>query len=279
MNLIGLPRVPEEAVICREGIGGPEGSAGATKMRSDMAKVIVERPRVLGWAGRKPKGYQRQLHRLRDDGPPIREGMKARWQGGTKILNEHLGPLRRYLNSQVGRPWDKVFSEICANINRNSAVQDHVRDHVADYVVTCVILVDGVPCDGGGGRGHGQPLRDMPWRPWYVCPRTGLLQRIPTRARRRKNRTRKNDRPLFIPFGEGFQCRYLDGAWHLIILKPLPVLRDRSPAWDVVLNRRVAEIDTVMAHRHYGAMVYAAGKRRLAKKELRNYPIPVDRWK
>ena len=57
--------------------------------------------------------------------------MKRRHQGHTKWLNEHLGPLRRYLDSQVGRPWDKVFSEICAHIDRSSAVQDHVRDHVA----------------------------------------------------------------------------------------------------------------------------------------------------
>src|SRR5919202_1057601 len=110
-------------------------------MRSDMAKVIVERPRLRGHAWNKPKGYHRKLHRLRGEGLPVREGMKARWQGGTKMLNEHLGPLRRYLDSQVGRPWDQVFSEICAHIDRSSAVQDHVRDHVADYVAVHVILV------------------------------------------------------------------------------------------------------------------------------------------
>ncbi len=249
-------------------------------MRSDMAKVIVERPRKRGWAWNKPKGYQRRLNRLLDDAPPIREGIKDRWQDHTKILNEHFGPLRRYLDSQVGRPWDKVFSEICANINHNSAVQDHVRDHVEDYVVTCVILIDGVPCYGSGGMAHGQPLREMCWRrsPWYVCPRTGLLKRIPTRPRRRKKPAEKQTMPLFIPVIEVLQCRYLDEAWHLITLKPLPAFPDHCSDWDVVLNLRVAKIDTVTAHRNYGALVYAAGKRRLAKRELRNYPIPVDRW-
>jgi hypothetical protein len=84
--------------------------------------------------------------------------------------------------------------------------------------------------------------------------------------------------PLFIPVSEELQCRHLDGAWHLISLKPLPAVRDRCSDWDVVLNRRVAEIDVVTARRNYGAAVYAAGKRQLAKRELRNYPIPVDRW-
>src|SRR5262245_57603479 len=112
-------------------------------MREDMAKVIVERPRHKGWAWARPKGYKRRLTRYGGDAP-TREGIKQPWMNGKKFLNEHLGPLRRYLDSQVGRPWDKVFSEICAHIDRSSAVQDHVRDHVADYVAINVILINGV---------------------------------------------------------------------------------------------------------------------------------------
>jgi hypothetical protein len=93
-------------------------------MRADMAKVIVERPRKKGGAWIKLKGYRRRLRRYGEEGPPVREGIKACWRGGTKYLNEHLGPLRRYLDKQVGRPWDKVFSEICAHIDRSNAVQD-----------------------------------------------------------------------------------------------------------------------------------------------------------
>src|ERR1700752_2933058 len=128
-------------------------------MRADMAKVIVERPRLKGWAWSKPKGYLRQLRQYGEDGPPQREGIKRCWKSGTKGLNEHLGPLRRYLDSQVGRPWNKVFSEICAHIERSSAVQDHVRDHVADYVTTHVILIDGVPWQGAGGYNYRRPLQ------------------------------------------------------------------------------------------------------------------------
>jgi hypothetical protein len=149
-------------------------------MRADMAKVIVERPRGGGWGA--DKGYQRRLRRYSDD-PPRREVIKARWNRGSKILNEHLGPLRRYLDRQVGRPWDKVFSEICAHISRNSAVQDHVRDHVAQYVAVHVILVDGVPYSGDGDRNYGRPLEHLRFRRWYVCPLTGLLRRIKGKRR------------------------------------------------------------------------------------------------
>ena len=147
-------------------------------MRADMAKVIVERPRGKGWAWNKPKGYRRRLGRYGQDGPPNHEGIKARWHGRTKDLNEHLGPLRRYLDRQVGRPWDKVFSEICAHINRNSAVQDHVRDHVEAYVCIHIILIDGVPCSAEGGREYGEPLSHFRYRRWYVCPRSGLLKKV-----------------------------------------------------------------------------------------------------
>src|SRR5262245_17922109 len=180
-------------------------------MRADMAKVIVERPRKKGCAWTKPKGYQRRLRRYGEDGPPGREGIRACWQDHTKYLNEHLGPLRRYLDKQVGRPWDKVFSEICAHINRNSAVQDHVRDHVEDYVLREVLLIDGVPCSGRPGWGYGRPIHELGYHRWFVCPRTGLLRRAKWRGRKR--RLKPSDPPRFVRVADDRQCRFLNGAW------------------------------------------------------------------
>jgi hypothetical protein len=250
-------------------------------MRADMAKVIVERPRRKGWSSSKPKGCRRRLQRCGEDGPPGREGIKTRWQGGTKCLNEHLGPLRRYLDSQVGRPWDRVFSEICAHIDRNSAVQDHVRDHVEDYVVRNVILIDGVPCDGEGSRNHGKPLHEQRWRPWYVCPRTGLLRRVQLPPRKRKPVPPKESPPEYLRVSDTLQCRFFDRAWHLVTLQPLPALpeqRERSRAVDVLLKRPVAGFTRAEARKRYGAEVYAVASRRLARRELSQYPIPSRWW-
>jgi hypothetical protein len=249
-------------------------------MRADMAKVIVERPRHQGHAGRKPKGYHKRLQRFGEDGPPAREGIKARWQGGSKRFNEHLGPLRRYLDKQVGRPWNKVFSEICDHINRDSAVQDHVRDHVAGYVTTHVVLIEGVPCNGEGGRGYGRPLHEFPYRPWYVCPRTGLLRRVKRVRRPRRRDSVTAHPPTFIRVSETLQCRFLDGAWHLITLAPLPQpYAHRRPvtAVDVLLGIPADHLTGEKAREHYGSEVYATDRRRLARRELAQYPIP-DRW-
>ena len=243
-------------------------------MRSDMAKVIVERPRKRRWAWNKPKGLQRRLNRLLGEGPPIREGMKARWQKHTKIFNEHLGPLRRYLDSQVGRPWDKVFAEISPHINRNSVVQDHVRDHVDGYVATHIVLIDGVPCSGKE-RFYGQPISELPWIGWYVCPRTGLLRKNASFRRYKKKAPKPPAATAPVRVSDHLQCHFVEGAWHLVTLEPLPALL----ASDVLLRRPAKEIPAEEARKRYGAAVYAAAKRRLSRRELRNYPIPVDVWK
>ena len=247
-------------------------------MRSDMAKVIVERPRKKGGAWEKPKGYQRRLRQYGDDGAPQREGMKRRWEGGRKYLNEHLGPLRRYLNSQVGRPWNKVFAEICAHINRSLAVQDHVRDHVDDYVAVHVLWIDGVPCNGEGGGAYGRPLHQTPYRPWYVCPKSGLLKKVKPPKESRKRPTPAQPSPR-IRVSDTLQCRLIDDAWHLVTVKPLPAAcshRERCQARDILLDRPVAQITDLDAKKHYGALVYAVAKRRLARREQRQYPIPVQ---
>jgi hypothetical protein len=152
-------------------------------MRSDMPQVIIERPRG-GPRFKTPKGERRRDQRIPDDERPTRESIGRKWSGSPKWLNEHLGPLRRFLRSNVGRPWNKVYSEICARIRRDSAVQDHVRDHVFDYVTVNVILVDGVPCSREGSD-YGMPIGRYDRRELYVCPRTGILRRIRNRPAKR----------------------------------------------------------------------------------------------
>ena len=247
-------------------------------MRSDMAKVIVERPRIGSSMRGKSKGYRRTLQRLGDEGLPSREGIKRCHRGQTKWLNEHLGPLRRYLDSQVGRPWNKVFSEICAHIDRSSAVQDHVRDHVAEYVATHVIEVNGVPC-WGEGREYGRPLGEWRLMQWFVCPRSGILKRTKVRKRSTKRPPEPQDLPRFVRVSDSLQCRLIEGAWYLISLEPLPEGNDNRTAWDVMFDRPASKIDAEMARKNYGAEVFASAKRRLARRELVQFPIPIELWR
>jgi hypothetical protein len=63
--------------------------------------VIVERPRIPAFKCR--KGRLQALEDL-----PAHEGMRRlhALHGDRKDFNENLTPLRRYLERQVGRPWN-----------------------------------------------------------------------------------------------------------------------------------------------------------------------------
>lgn len=140
-------------------------------MRADMAKVIVERPRRI--ERHTPRGRT-----VAPDDQPSHEGMRARhvrnWGG--KVLNENLKPLRRYLAKQVGRPWNKVYAEISANLRPSSAIQQHVRDHLHDFVAIMPRRL--------ANQLRQRPGADIWHQPFYVNPRTGLLcltDRLPKR--------------------------------------------------------------------------------------------------
>jgi hypothetical protein len=247
-------------------------------MRADMGKVLVERPRLGGWRGesRPGKGYRKRLKKCLDagDSPPAREGMKQCHGHGTKHFNEHLAPLRRFLNSNVGRPWDKVYAEICRHVDRGNVVQKHILTHLFDYVVTNVILIDGQPCRGDGGRRYGEPLRTSDrYHCWYVCPKSGLLRRSRHVPRRRK----WPDPPRRVVLNKSQMCLFLGGQWELVTVAPLPGLTSQHRAFDVILKRHMSAWGgDSAASRFYGAAVYAVTRRPLTRRELLALPIPIE---
>src|SRR5215216_3972 len=103
-------------------------------MRADMAKVIVERPRVGSRLPSRKKGYRKYIQHTDFDNLPRREPLLGHWRGKGRWLNEHLGPMRRFLRSNVGRPWNKVHQELCEHVCFDNPVQSHVLTHVFDFV-------------------------------------------------------------------------------------------------------------------------------------------------
>ena len=142
-------------------------------MREDMAKVIVERPRIKPWSTREGR-------RIDPEDLPAHEGMRRGHvlRGERKQLNENLAPLRRYLAKQVGRPWSKVYSEISAHLRADNTVQQHVRDHLHDFVAI-------KPRRNMAGWRHSS-LTGLWWQPFYVHPVTGLLCRTDRLPRKRR---------------------------------------------------------------------------------------------
>jgi hypothetical protein len=251
-------------------------------MRADMAKVIVERPRHGSRLRGAGKGYRRRRQKIAPEHQPKREGIAERG-GRMKQFNEHLGPLRRYLQAQVGRPWNKVFAEICANLSRDSVVQDHVRDHVWDYVVVAVNMNDGVPCYASGAL-YDQPLDRHAWRVplLYVCPCTGMLRRVKRKGGRRDRRPNPNPRDggrlQLVPFDADSAFVLVHGKWLHVEFAPFPVSvrQSISNGFLPVPQATDALFDRIVRHdaiRLYGRAAYARRFRPATWDEIRRFCV------
>ncbi|MGC2260373.1 MAG: hypothetical protein WA594_18830 [Candidatus Sulfotelmatobacter sp.] len=257
-------------------------------MREDMYKVIVERPR------RAKEGDAIAARLRKDFDGPVRLGMRAGY--GSRSLNENLAPLRRYLQAQIGRPWNKVFSEICAGIDRRNTVQQHIHQHIRDFIAINVgaregRLVDLAPRWGFLGRDSGiaQEL--------YVDPRTGLIRlnrnyrswRHSAAERRRRDLAEIAMRRRVVD--ERTYLLLLDDVWYRVETDVLPKERlvesvvdskphrhvIAEPRYDVVLRRnisRAVRADLQQCERLYGSGdLYAVSKRQMSTREIKAHRL------
>lgn len=249
-------------------------------MRTDMFKVIVERPRGY-------KGSETRADRRRNDfdGPQFL-GMRAGY--GYRALNENLRPLQRYLRSQVGRPWSKVYSEIARTIDRRNTVQQHVYQHIEDFVAVKVAWQDGrlVDLDAYGG------IKELS-QELYVDPRTGLL-RLNKHYRSWGQKSRQSAREYDAEIqarrrivDATTQLHLIDGEWYEVRFSPLPrgewkdvVVRGRTVRkfvaerrYDVLLKRLTTEIDPDRTRLRGFEPIYAFAKRQLSHREKKSYGL------
>ena len=222
-------------------------------MRKDMAKVIVERPR-LGGAGNTFRGRRGELKSrlnecIRNDNfddlhkrESYRHWASARLGYDRKELNENLNPLVRYLRSQVGRNWDQVYSEMCEVMDTRSACQAHIWQHAKDDVETNTFIGD----DGEVWFASSYCYRWCEDRDWhrpisdsvavvYVDPRDKTLQLVP-----KKNRYRYH-RPVheYVEIDKYRQAHRIGEHWFLIELADAP--KPYWKPWSAKERTRLAE--------------------------------------
>jgi hypothetical protein len=224
-------------------------------MRADMDKVIVERPRIGSRAPSRKKGYRKYCQKVGIENLPRREPLPGRWRGRERQLNEHLGPMRRFLRSRVGRPWNKVHQELCEHVSFNNAVQMHVLTHVFDYVCRLVEY-----------RGRNVVRLDNWYRgivlrpgQMYVCPRTGILKVV---------RPGQPGTPRRFGSGQFTQYHQRDGLWWELRLRKRPDVRSES-LWDCWLESVVHRIAEETLLRTYGGKLIAVSQRPLSQREAR----------
>lgn len=259
-------------------------------MREDMFKVIVERPR---W-GSRMRTREGRLYRASEE-VASKIGMKQGYVR-RKWLNENLAPLKRWLEAQANRPWDKVYAELCANIDRRNTVQEHIFTHIDNFVERETQWVDGKVHVLRRWAHELQPVEESN-ATLYVHPRTGLL--LKNRHRVSRKRRRENERQAAREaiaakrrdLGPIAQLHCVEGIWYYVTLaamdEPLK-LRGQAGAphkwfypkhWDVLRRRWVSADGQIRqgepsVFARYGKHdVYAATKRQLSSTELKHYAL------
>ncbi len=160
-------------------------------MRSDMKKVVAERPRSGRSYAAHHKYYRKKPTLIVDEEGNLEAidslsvGGKISLRGGKfnpehKSFSDLIGPLRRFLHSKIGQKWDDVYSEIAEHLKGGTTLQQHIRDHVRDFVATKTLRIEGKDYQV---TTYG--IRELWVYPaFYVDPVNGNLTRSPGYGRR-----------------------------------------------------------------------------------------------
>lgn len=274
-------------------------------MRDDMFKVIVERPRLVNSNGYSRDGRRYRNNFCNEEDAPSFLGMKRGYRD-TKRLNENLAPLQRYLGQQVNRPWNKVYSDIRANIDPRNTVKQHILQHLDNFVA--------IETRWEGTAHGGQVMvKQSRWFGTYVplekCgyelfvhPRTGILLRNRRYASHvtshawKRNALEMAQLAVRRDISDRVQLHCLDGIWYQVMLKELPRGREvvcetdgvvrkdvvHDECWDVVRKAWFSRTHRRTTHRKgkcsdddlYGCRtLYAVAKRQLNSRELQKHQL------
>lgn len=88
-----------------------------------------------GWRTRQQKGYKHKTMFNLYENAKQQESMKFMHGGGTRSFNDNLEPLIRFLASNAGKNWNKVYGELCKQLKKNTVPGLHVFNHLYDFVI------------------------------------------------------------------------------------------------------------------------------------------------
>lgn len=256
-------------------------------MRDDLHKVLCERPR------RRPYNADKRHRKdnLDCEDMPTKESMKINHEH-RKELNENLPPLYRYLNDQVGRKWDDVYSEIRKTIvgKNPNAVKGHILQHIFDFKG---VELHSYALDGKRYRKTSYAYRrsELDNNQLYVDDE-GIIRKY-------KNNKKKVNYSQVIKekwmetarhLPNGNQARKINGIWYEITLSPI-LDKQILVTWsdfNKYTNTRYATytvlVNDVLGTRGelkyfekiYKAKVYASSKKAMNSKDLRNHDLQND---
>jgi hypothetical protein len=226
-----------------------------------LNEIVIERPRGgMRISLRKQAGFKKQLNKLTQEATEdgllcpylIKPRNKSKW------LSDHLGPLRRFLRSKVGQPWNDVYSQLSQCLDRSTVTGQHVLDHLWDYVERHVELIDDIP-HRQPYSGRAGPLISCYRSQFYVHPETGILTAVALEPRKQKKKPYSTE---CLAIDKYHQYRKLNDIWYLITFADL-LPSSISPVFDVLEG----ELDP-RAYAYRYLKLYAVKKQQCNKKEI-----------
>ena len=233
-------------------------------MREDMNEVFHDRPRAGRGDGELTSRHARRTAKVEiAHGDPdfieSRQAIKApsrHKKCDRKHARENDRPLIRFLLGAVGRRWDDVYSEICANINLHA--DQSAKARIENTVVQNVKMIDGKPHEFCAYSWRTDRSDDgwVPltfnryggssscWSSLYVDPRDGILKKAPEKEKTETYSEAEQSEYLrnrFFPDNEPLTRYYrIDGIWYEIGFRYLvgdEIRRGEAGRYEM-LNRR-----------------------------------------
>lgn len=195
-------------------------------MRSDMHEVLIERPRH-GWRIKTARGNKPRAAEWNGEDGFDRAYAPPRVR--TKYFNDLLSPLKRWLRSQVGRPWDKVWSELCSGMDSRTVTGRHLMDHARQFVSTdCRVDAEGrIWAFGQRWERSWQPVQGL-----YVDPRSGLLRWREPQPRRWFRRIPESSEDVLVE-KDGIRWKRR-GVWYQVEVRKLERNAESGEAADFI---------------------------------------------
>src|SRR5215469_5531567 len=190
-------------------------------MRSDMHKVVVERERH--GSTRKNRKWGKRFpfvddHDYEDQPKFVSSGRRRQYGPHCKWFTDVLGPLEGLLRANLGRPWDKVYSELRRGLDIRKVTGRHIFDHLQFMVET--------DCSIGADRKVYDCVGRYRVQGFHVHPKSGLLCFVPWQSARERKKERLLRQDVDeIKLDRCHSYKRIDGLWYWIAYEHVEVER------------------------------------------------------
>lgn len=200
-------------------------------MRDDLAKVICEKERRgdrtynAGIKKYDERFYPKHDNEHHDeeyyklDCLPTSESMTKRLGWNKRSFSENLGAIRGLIVKNVGKNWDKLYSQICEQVSPTGTnVERHVHQHIEGYIETKTRIGENNEIQFNDGYSDWQHIKYC-WPDYYVHPISRCITKV-NKVKRVPYYTRIDiEKQKYFKYIDGKFFAFLKNNWFILEAK------------------------------------------------------------